>query len=54
MQIPKKFEGLRLRVENEMRFFLESLDFEIEMRVLQSAEVCSKEVHLKKLTIAYK
>ena len=30
---------LRVEIENEMRVFLESLNFEIEMRVSQKSEV---------------
>ena len=37
---------LRVEIENEMRVFLESLDFEIEMRVSQKSEVQST-LHLK-------
>ena len=32
-------EQLRVEIENEMRVFLESLDFEIEMRVSQKSGV---------------
>ena len=31
-------ENLRVEIENEMRVFLESLNFEIEMRVSQKSE----------------
>ena len=34
---------LRVEIENEMRVFLESLNFEIEMRVSQKSD--SKELH---------
>ena len=30
---------LRVEIENEMRVFLESLNFEIEMRVLQKSDI---------------
>ena len=30
---------LRVEIENEMRVFLESLDFEIEMRVSQKSDL---------------
>ena len=32
-------ENLRVEIENEMRVFLESLNFEIEMRVSQKSEM---------------
>ena len=32
-------ENLRVEIENEMRVFLESLDFEIEMRVSQKSVI---------------
>ena len=32
-------EKLRVEIENEMRVFLESLNFEIEMRVSQKSEM---------------
>ena len=32
-------ENLRAEIENEMRVFLESLNFEIEMRVSQKSEM---------------
>ena len=34
-------ENLRVEIENEMRVFLESLNFEIEMRVSQKSVSCS-------------
>ena len=37
---------LRVEIENEMRVFLESLDFEIEMRHERLAEVCAKEARM--------
>ena len=37
-------ENLRVEIENEMRVFLESLNFEIEMRVSQkSVMICLKQ-----------
>ena len=33
--------NLRVEIENEMRVFLESLNFEIEMRVSQKSEFLS-------------
>ena len=32
-------ENLRVEIENDMRVFLESLNFEIEMRVSQKSEI---------------
>ena len=32
-------ENLRVEIENEMRVFLESLNFEIEMRVSQKSAI---------------
>ena len=43
MRVFKK--KLRVEIENEMRVFLETLDFEIEMRVSQkSGGMCGKRV----------
>ena len=36
MRVPR--ENLRVEIENEMRVFLESLNFEIEMRVSQKSD----------------
>ena len=38
---------LRVEIENEMRVFLESLDFEIEMRVSQKSGSKNRIVALK-------
>ena len=35
-------ENLRVEIENEMRVFLESLNFEIEMRVSQKSDQSSR------------
>ena len=38
MRMRVLIEKLRVEIENETRFFLESLNFEIEMRVSQKSE----------------
>jgi len=40
---------LRVEIENEMRVFLESLNFEIEMRVSQKSETLKQQMQFNNL-----
>ena len=42
---------LRVEIENEMRVFLESLNFEIEMRVSQKSGVFERSLQFRLLTL---